>query len=46
MDLCQRTVERVIRLLGVGLAGAASLFLMVATVIGVVSIIRWVASLL
>ena len=38
-------VERVIRLLGVGLAGAASLFVMVATVVGIVSIIRWVASL-
>lgn len=38
--------ERVIRLLGVGLAGAISLFLMAATIVGVVSIIRWVASLL
>ena len=37
--------ERVIRLLGVGLAGAVSLFLMVATIVGVVSIVRWVASL-
>ena len=39
-------VERVIRLLGVGLAGALSLFLAAATVVGVVSIVRWVASLL
>ena len=38
--------ERVIRLLGVGLAGAASIFLMAATIVGVVSIVRWVASLL
>ena len=38
-------VERVIRLLGVGLAGAFSIFLMAATVVGVVSIIRWVVSL-
>ena len=40
------TVERVIRLLGVGLAGAVSLFIIVAAIVGVVSIIRWVASLL
>ena len=39
-------VERVIRLLGGGLAGAVSLFLMVATVVGVVTMVRWVASLL
>ena len=39
-------VERVIRLLGMGLAGAVSLFLAWATVVGVVSIVRWVASLL
>ena len=39
-------VERVIRLLGMGLAGAVSLFLAAATVVGVVSIVRWVASLL
>ena len=37
--------ERVIRLLGVCLAGAASIFLMAATVVGVVAIVRWVASL-
>ena len=40
------TVERVIRLLGVGLAGAVSLFLAAATVVGVIAIVRWVASLL
>ena len=39
-------MERVIRLLGVGLAGAASIFLTAATIVGVVSIVRWVASLL
>ena len=38
--------ERVIRLLGVGLAGAVSLFLTAAMIVGVVSIARWVASLL
>lgn len=39
-------VERVIRLLGVGLAGAVSIFLMAATVVGVGAIVRWAASLL
>ncbi len=39
-------VERVVRILGLGLAGAVSFFLAAATVVGVVSIVRWVASLL
>ncbi len=38
--------ERVLRLLGVGLAGAASIFLTAATIVGIVSIVRWVTSLL
>ncbi len=40
------TVERVVRMLGLGLAGAVSFFLAAATIVGVVSIVRWVASLL
>ena len=42
----QGMAERIIRLLGVGLAGAVSIFLVAATVVGVVAIVRWVASLL